>query len=214
MRKSLLRARTVFAMLIIALAITACGSVPEVPEIRYYRLPPPANAPNAEGEAFQQALVIEPLSADGVYNEQAILYALKPDGSLKPYHYQLWSDPPGRMLQRRLIENLRSARMAPLVTDRLPAAQPSLRLTGLIERFERVRISGSSDAAGSERWKVYVALAFRLDRSNAEPILQRSYRAEVPADSASIEATVRAFAQAIDQCFAQLRTDMAALGST
>ncbi|MEO6064707.1 MAG: ABC-type transport auxiliary lipoprotein family protein [Lysobacterales bacterium] len=189
--------------------LAGCGTVPEVPEVRYYRMPPATEAPGAETEAaaFQQALVVEPLSADGVYNEQAILYSLKPDGNLKPYHYQLWSDPPGRLLQRRLIENLRNARMAPLVTDRLPMAQPSRRITGLIERFERVRLN-----AGEERWQVYVALQFRLDSNDARPLLSKSYRAEVPAESASIQATVRAFARAIDQCFAEFRADLAALG--
>jgi len=204
------RALSVLALSVAILGAAGCGTVPEVPEVRYYRLPPAGELPNAETEAFQQALVIEPLSADGVYNEQAILYALKPDGSLKPYHYQLWSDPPGRLLQRRLIENLRSARMAPLVTDRLPAAQASLRITGLIERFERVRISGKG---ADERWQVYVALQFRMDRNDDRPLMQRSYRAEVPAESASIQATVRAFAKAIDQCFAQLRGDLVALGN-
>ena len=203
------RALAVLVLSVAMLGVQGCGTVPEVPEVRYYRLPPPAELPNAESEAFQQALVVEPLSADGVYNEQAILYSLKPDGNLKPYHYQLWSDPPGRLLQRRLIANLRSARMAPLVTDRLPAAQPSLRITGLIERFERVRISGKGDA---ERWQVYVALQFRLDRNDDRPLLEKSYRAEVPTESASIQATVRAFAKAIDQCFAQFRGDLAALG--
>ncbi len=187
------------------LLVAGCGTVPAVPEVRYYRLPPGEELPNAETAAFQQALVVEPLSADGVYNDQSILYALKPGGSLKNYHYQLWSDPPGRMLQRRLIANLRSARMAPLVTDRLPASQPSLRLTGLIERFERVRI-------GEDRWQVYVALQFRLDGNDDQHLLTRSYRAEVPAESASIQATVRAFARAIDQCFAELRGDLAGLG--
>jgi len=197
----------VFALSI--LFVAGCGTVPEVPEVRYYRLPPAAEETSAATEpaAFQQALVVEPITADGVYNEQAILYSLEPDGNLQPYHYQLWSDPPGRMLQRRLIENLRDARMAPLVTDRLPMSQPSLRITGLIERFERVRVN-----AGEERWQIYVALQFRIDNKSAEPVLSKSYRAEVPAESASIQATVRAFARAIDQCFAQFRADLAALG--
>ncbi len=189
----------------VALVLAGCGSVPAVPEVRYYRLPPGAELPNAETAAFQQALVVEPLTADGVYNDQAILYALKPDGSLKNYHYQLWSDPPSRLIQRRLIANLRSARMAPVVTDRLPASQPSLRVTGLIERFERVRI-------GEDRWQIYVSLQFRLDGNDDQPLMQKSYRAEVPAEGPSIQATVRAFAKAIDQCFAQLRADLAALG--
>ena len=200
------------ATLVLAVALlgaAGCGSVPEVPEVQYYRLPPAAKSPDHETAAFQQALVVEPLSADGVYNEQAILYAVKLDGSLKPYHYQLWSDPPGRLLQRRLIANLRSARMAPLVTDRLPAAQPSLRITGLIERFERVRVSATGE---QERWQIHVALQFRLDRNDDRPLLQQTYRAEVPAGGPSIQATVRAFGRAIDQCFAELRTDLKALG--
>lgn len=203
--KPFARAARLGAGAVALLLLAACGSVPAVPEVRYYRLPPGAELPNAEAAAFQQPLIVEPLTADGVYNDQAILYALKPDGSLKNYHYQLWSDPPSRLVQRRLIANLRSARMAPVVTDRLPASQPSLRLTGLIERFERVRI-------GEDRWQIYVSLQFRLDGNDEQPLLQKSYRAEVPAEGPSIQATVRAFAKAIDECFTQLRADLSALG--
>ncbi len=195
----------VVAMVAVMVFASGCGTVPAVPEVRYYRLPSIADQEPAGAEAFQQALVIEPLSADGVYNEQAILYAIKPEGSIRPYHYQLWSDPPGRLLQRRLIASMRSARMAPLVTDRLPASQPSLRLTGLIQRFERVGM-------GEGRWKIHVAMQFRLDRESL-PLLQKNYRAEVEAESASIQATVRAFAKAIDQCFGELRGDLAGLAT-
>ncbi len=200
------RALALAAVVLLCALLAACGTVPDVPEVRYYRLPPVADLPNAESAAFQRPLVVEPLSADGVYNEQAILYSLKPAGSVRTYHYQLWSDPPGRLLQRRLIDTLRSARMAPVVTDRMPASQSSLRLTGLIERFERVRI-------GEDRWKIYVGLQFRLDRDYEQPLLQRGYRAEVDAEGAGIQATVRAFGTAIDECFASLRTDLAALGT-
>lgn len=198
-----------FALVGVALLcalLGSCGTVPEVPEVRYYRLPPVPDLPSAEAAAFQRPLVVEPLSADGVYNEQAILYSVKPAGSVRTYHYQLWSDPPGRLLQRRLIDTLRKARMAPLVTDRLPASEPALRLTGLINRFERVRV-------GEDRWKIHVGMQFRLDRDYERPLLLRDYRAEVDAEGTSIQATVRAFGKAIDECFASLRTDLTALES-
>ena len=80
------------------------------------------------------------------------------------------------------------------------------RLTGLIQRFERVNVGG-------EQWQAQVAMHFRLDREDM-PLLQRTYRAEIPADGASIEATVRAFALAIDRCFSELRRDMADLAES
>jgi len=44
---------------------------------------------------------------------------------LRQYHYQLWTDPPARVLQRRLIEQLRDANIAGSVTDELPASHPA-----------------------------------------------------------------------------------------
>ena len=88
---------------IIAMAATlgGCG-VPAVPDFTYYRLPRPAPiAP--EASPLYGDIVVDVFGADGLYADQALVYALDADaGELRQYHYQLWTDPPTRVLQRRI----------------------------------------------------------------------------------------------------------------
>jgi cholesterol transport system auxiliary component len=139
--------------------------------------------------------VVDSLIADGVYNDQAILYVGRPEGSIKAYHYQLWEEPPGQLLQRRLIDTLRARNASRLVTDRLPPSIDSLRISGRIERFERVRVDGG--------WMARVRLELRVEHgAQRAPLLLSEYGADVPTETETIQSTVRAFADAIDQSYA------------
>jgi uncharacterized lipoprotein YmbA len=148
---------------------------------------------------------VETFAADGVYAEQALLYATSPSANaLRAYHYQLWSQAPSTALQDRLTQMLRDSGIAPLVTDRLPASTPALRVRGNIVRYERVPDTGG--------FKVIVALGVRVDQGQGEPLIERTYRAEVTAAGAGMDATVAAFAAAVDQTLARFYADLAALG--
>ncbi|MBK8286974.1 MAG: membrane integrity-associated transporter subunit PqiC [Ahniella sp.] len=198
MRQTVLRLTTLAFLLLLA----ACASAP-VPDMAFYRMP---GVPKAEIDAsreprFPIAITVAAFRADGVYNDQAILYSLKPESSIKAYHYQLWDEPPSLLLQRRLIDRLRADYTSRLVTDRLPPGLDALRISGRVQRFERVRIDG--------QWIARVRLEIRVERSMQEaPLLLNEYGADVPAESESIQATVRAFAEALDQSFAALRGDL------
>ena len=69
---------------------------------------PPAAAtplPHADKPLSSLPIEVEMFSAEGVYAEQALIYTVTPDaGSLRTYHYQLWSDPPTHALQTRLTD--------------------------------------------------------------------------------------------------------------
>jgi cholesterol transport system auxiliary component len=126
-----------FACIVIAAAaLTGCG-VPSVPDFTYYRLPRPQPLEPAPGPLFGD-IVVDVFGADGLYADQALIYAVDPEAQqLRQYHYQLWTDPPTRVLQRRLIVELRDAKIAAQVTDELPASHPALRISGVILRFDR-----------------------------------------------------------------------------
>lgn len=174
-------------------------SAPEVPDQSYFRMPPV----RAEAGPLKSALpiVVEPYRANGVYNDQAILYSNDTDGRIKAYHYQLWEEAPSTLLQQRLIKELRARHAADLVANRLSAAMPALRIGGQIDQFERV-----SAASG---WMARVKLELRVESgAQSAPILLRAYQAEVAAENDSIEASVRAFAAAIDQCHAAFWADL------
>lgn len=185
-----------------ALILAACSAAP-VPELRYYRMPDPVPARAFDAPVYELPLVVDALLADGLHAQQAILYATTPGGAVRTYHYQLWNDPPGRLLQRRLVRQLRASGIAPLVADRLPARVEQVRITGLIERFERVR----SDTG----WAAVVRLELRADAGDGRlPILIGTYGAEVPAADDTMQASVRAFAAATDEVLARFIADLAA----
>lgn len=194
-----------FAALALLVLLAGCASAPGIPDTTYFRLPPPA--PVAQGEArFDIPLVVDAFFADGVHADQALLYGLDPDGErLRAYHYQMWVDPPTRLLQRRLIRALDESGVAPLVTARLPPKSRQYRLQMRIDAFERL-------PRGEDRWAVRVALRARLEGSDDErPALLRDYSRELPVQGASVRDSVRAMGAAVDQIYAELVADLRGL---
>jgi cholesterol transport system auxiliary component len=185
------------------LALAGCASAP-VPEVAHYRMPDAVVAAPREAPAFPMPIVVDTLLADGLHGEQSILYATKPGGSVRGYHYQRWNDPPVRLLQRRLIAMLREGNVSPVVADRLPTSVAAVRISGLIDRFERVR--------RDDGWYAEVRIELRADVADeALPSILRTYEASVRADAETIDATVRAFARACDEVLGGFVDDVAAL---
>jgi len=187
--------------LLALLTLAGCGA-PTVPDFTYFRLPRPQPFTPAPAPLFGDALVVEPFGADGLYADQALIYALDPGAQqLRQYHYQLWTDPPTRILQRRLIGALRDAKASLQVTDELPASQTAVRIRGVILRFDRV-----PTAEGG--FNAVIALKLRADAPNGLPLLDEFYRAEVPAASSELKATVDAYGAALDQIFSRFYADL------
>jgi len=192
-------------ILICLLALLSACSPPSVPDVTYFRLPPPKPLAHAEKPLTSLPIVVGVFSGDGVYAEQALIYATTPDArSLRTYHYQLWSDPPTRGLQSRLTQMLRASGIAPFVTERLPASDPALRVHATIARYDRIR-----RATG---YVVDVAFQIRVEQGIGEPVIERTYRAEAQASDDTIASTVVAFGTAVDGAFAKFYRDLAALG--
>lgn len=189
---------------LLALLLAGCGGAPAVPDFTWYRLPRPQPLEPHAAPLFDQPVVVEAFVADGIYAGQALVYALDPDAQrLRQYHYQLWIDPPTRVLQRRLLAMLREARIAQMVTDELPASTPAIRIGGIILRLDRV-----PDAQGGHA--AVVALKLRADRIDGQPLVDDYYRAEVRAADATVQATVDAYGAALDSVFRRFDADLRA----
>ena len=195
---------TLCAALLLATILPGCASGPGIPETLYYRLPQMPTVERIE-QALDAPLVIDAFYADGVHSDISLLYSTDPDGErLRAYHYQLWLDPPTRMLQRRLIRTLDAAAVAPKVLEILPAAAEQYRLSARIEAFERIK--------RDESWVVRASFNIRLSRTGVElPLLLRDYQRELPADGVSIRDSVRALGAATDSIYAELVRDIGAL---
>ena len=184
------------------LAMTACGTAPPIPDFTYYRLPVAQHGEPLARPLFKEPLVVDALAADGLYADKALIYALDPDAiELRQYHYQLWTDPPTRLLQRRLIARLRASQMAPLVVDSLPASEDAVRIGGVILRFDRL-----PTAAGE--FIVAVTLNLRADGPGGKPLVDETYRARKPAQGPTLKATVDAFGDAIDEILGRFEADL------
>jgi uncharacterized lipoprotein YmbA len=203
-RKSTLRSLARVAFSAGMLLLVACSPAP-VPDVTYYRLPATQPFARAAKPLSSLPIEVETFRAEGLYAEQAVLYATTPDaGALRAYHYQLWSDPPSRHLQDRLTNRLRDSGISPLVSDRLPASVQALRVRGRILRYERVKSAGGVVAAS-------VAFEMRVEQGGGEPLLEQRYSAEQAAADESMAGTVNAFGGAVDTAFAKFQADLIGL---
>lgn len=187
------------------LALTACASAPGIPETTYFRLPPRAQIDALPEPVLDRPVVVDTFYADGLYSDQAIIYTLDPDGArLRTYHYQLWIDPPVRLLQRRLISTLRDARVARFATDRLPSQAETVTVEGRITRLERVR----SDTG----WKVAVAFSLRadVDGDHKPPLVLKDYALELPVQGETVRDSIDVMGQAVDRIYAEFIRDLVA----
>lgn len=189
-----------------ALLLAGCH-VTRAPDFSYFRLPRPAEPVVAPAPVFEVPVVVDAFAADGLYADQSLVYATDSDAhELRQYHYQLWVDPPTRLLQRRLIVQLRRAKVAALVTDSLPASRPALRVGGVILRLDRV-----PQMAGG--YEVAVVLKLRADRADGSPLIDELYATHEVAADARLASTVEAYGIAIDRLLAEFQADLLARGS-
>ena len=201
-----LRWMAALASVLIGVVLVGCG-VPTAPDFTYFRLPRPTPLEATPTPLFGD-IVVDVFGADGIYGDQALIYAIDPSAQqLRQYHYQLWTDPPTRVLQRRMIELLRNAGVASQVIDELPASHPAVRISGVILRFDRA----PNDSGG---YKAIVALKLRADAENGLPLIDDYYRAELPTTGNELKATVDAYGAALDKIYAEFYADLRKKGET
>jgi cholesterol transport system auxiliary component len=195
-------ARLAIALLGAAFALGGCGNVPGVPDHTYFRMSTPQALPRSDKPLFVNPIVVGLFEANGLYADRALVYALDPQADeLRQYHYQLWTDPPTRLLQRRLQIELRESGIAPLVIDALAASIGAVRISGEILRFERVpTVEGGHMAS--------VVLKLRANRPDGSPQLEEIYHADVPAADNRLLSTANALFAAVDQIFAEFHADL------
>ena len=122
---------------ILLLALVACAG--KVPETRYYQLAAPQQAAAQRGDA---SIAIEPLTADGAYDDDRIVYRVTPY-RLDYYNYHRWSAPPGTMLSNYLQDAFsRSGRFRAVVHE--PTESVPVALGGRVIAIEEVDQSKTS----------------------------------------------------------------------
>ena len=189
--------------MILCAALSGCGGqgVP-VPTDQFHRLSvgPPTTV--YQTPSLAGTVEVERFNADGVLQDRAIVYVESDNPNvLHQYQYQLWADPPTRMLQAATVEYLREARLADQVVGSGLRVEPTFTLTGDIKKLEHVRGNSSS---------VLVELEYRLrDYRRGDLVWVKTYRVTKSARDASVAAATDAIAQAVGDVLAMLTDDMA-----
>ena len=189
---------------LLALALTACGTIEPVPEDRFYRLLVAAPDRALEAPVLAGLVEVERFVADGLVDKTQIVYSeQRAPHRLEAYHYHFWTEAPVVMIRDQLVGYLRTANAATrVVTPELRVA-PDFVITGKIHRLERV-VGGPFEAV------IELELGLREENSDRLLLLQ-TYKAAVPTKGETVGDTVLALTRALDRIFARFVADLARL---
>lgn len=169
---------------VLLLAIAACAG--KVPDTRYYQLAAPAVAATQAGEA---SIAVEPLTAEGAYDDERIVYRVTPY-RLDYYNYHRWSSPPGTMLGNYLQDALaRSGRFRAVTYE--PSESIPLTLGGRVIALEEIDQSKT-------RWLGHVAVELTLTDTLTNQVLwSRRFDETEPVREQTPEGLARALSAAM-----------------
>jgi ABC-type uncharacterized transport system auxiliary subunit len=143
-------------------AVAACGG--KLPETRYYQLAQPVASVETpvDGRAELPVVVIEPLTAEGAYDDDRIVYRTSPY-RLDYYQYHRWSAAPGALLSGYLEQALeRTGRFRGVVRELDPGA--AVVIGGRVIALEEIDDSRT-------RWRGRVALELRVSDARTNAVL-------------------------------------------
>ncbi|TAL00715.1 MAG: hypothetical protein EPO08_12670 [Rhodospirillaceae bacterium] len=194
--KSPLMLRMTHALVLLAaFGLASCGGG-AVPRDNYYRLVSPTEVATRTGGPLSGAAEVQPLRADGLLNDRAILFREGPS-SIQGYSYHFWWQAPGSMLQQSLIDDLRRAFAFDMV------AGPEMKLDRAYDVIGRIRRLEQGPASVV----VELELSLRSARGGA-PLLLKTYTEEVPTADGTVPTAVSAFSTALDRIWADFVTDL------
>ena len=186
---------------LLASALTACAADPPPPET-FYRLGAPAPVQALAGGPIKGIVDVSQVRTQGVVGGRAILYRNAPDQVIA-YHYHAWQEPTGVMMQRALVDALRSARAFETVATPEMRLDRNYELQGDLLTLEHVLAGGGGSVV------VEIEITLRRIAGNQQ-LLMKTYRAEEPA-GAAVGSTIPAFTRAVDKITAALLADLSAL---
>jgi ABC-type uncharacterized transport system auxiliary subunit len=178
--------------------ISACSS-PPVPTDTFYNLTSGRSVGVMSQAKISGALEVPPFRAEGIINERAIVYR-ETDTTQKQYTYHYWSEPPAIMIQRSVIDALRSAQAFDQIAAPEIRTNRDYELTGILHRLEHV--VGDSD-------KVVVEFDVGLRRIRGNDLLfLKTYRSERDTGR-GVAAAVSTMSAALDELLREMLSDIA-----
>jgi ABC-type uncharacterized transport system auxiliary subunit len=192
---------TIQAVLAMGLALAGCLSGSAPPD-RFYRLEVPDAATRSEGPRLGGRLLVDSIRGDGMTLERLMLRRDASEPSrIKRSSYHHWVDSPPRMVQRAVVEFLRSANVAETVITPELRLEADFRLAGRLNRFELFVGEGPPRAA--------IELEFTLVRlEDRELLLLETYREEEDTRGSAAGEAAEAFGRALHRILGRLAADL------
>lgn len=175
----------------LAWVLAACGGA--TPQTRYYQLatPPVLDAVASAGSV----LAVEPLVADGAYDDERIVYRVDPV-RLDYYQYHRWSTTPGAMVSNYLQQALRrSGKFRAVVRDNAP--DTAAVLGGRVIAIEEID-------ASTKQWVGHVAIELTLtDPKTGDILWSHPFDQREPLAAQTPEGLARALGVAMNRIVAE-----------
>jgi ABC-type uncharacterized transport system auxiliary subunit len=185
------------AGLALILLLAACAA-PPAPRETFFRLEAAAPAERFPRPPLPGVLEVGRVETEGVLADRAIAYQAAA-GALQRYHYELWADPPGQMLQETFVRTLRDAGAAGTVVTPDLRVPPDWIMRTRVRRFEQV------PAAHEVAVAMQVAILGARDSGVA---LLKDYAAQAPTENDRPDAVAAAMSQAMARILAELVADV------
>lgn len=173
-----------------------------VPSDRFHRLTVGAPEVVYKSPRLTGIMEVDRFDAEDVLEDRAIVFTEHDNPNvLHQYQYQLWSDPPTRMLQTATVEYLRAAQIADQVVKTGLRIEPTYTLTGEIKKLEHMVGNSSS---------VLVEIEFGLKEHKAGDLVwTKTYAVRKVVPEGSVAATTRVISEAVEEILASLSMDLA-----
>ena len=172
--------------LALLVALAACGG--KLPETRFYQLAEPAGKATPGAGV---AIVIEPLTTDGAYDDERMVYRVTPY-RLDYYNYHRWSAAPGTLIANYLERAFeKSGKFGAVTREANPAA--AVTLGGRVVAIEEIDHSKT-------KWVGRVVLELSLtDNASGEVLWAEQFEETEPLALQSPEGLAHALSKALER---------------
>jgi len=191
------------------LSLSGCGSLSPLPSDAFYRLKIAPPQPQAiSGIYWTDGFVrVAKFHGSGVHRERAIAYSEPNQVVVKQHRYHLWIDSPEHMLQKALVNYLRTANVAPLISTS-DFGNDGLEVQAQIGQMDHVVTTNQAD--------IVVALAFELVQKKVRKslVFAKEYRESRSVSGNELSAVAMAMSEAIGVIFERFVADVSMLDLT
>lgn len=176
---------------ICVLLLSACSNLPAPPPDQYFRLiTPPAAAVSVNAARIQ----VETVEAHGIYAERPLLFRENGKaGATQQYRYDLWSEPPAKILRDTLVEHLRAQYGAERVWTSEARAPADFVVRGRLRALEQLLESGGVRAL--------LSLEFVVTDAEGNVVAVSESSEEIPAASPTTADFVAALNQGLARAY-------------